>query len=174
MQQSSTCPLTGFFWLLFESHDLFQADKRIIRVYSFWNWIMDSRTYFYVLIFLQIFFLILSFYFPSKQHSLQPVHENKINYPIKQIEHWRLQKYTMVEFGVNNALNPLRFTSHQENWEDCLLFNLANFLMIKLTKASILPILLQKVLASVVKRQKKKFTWLWEGSHSYDTLVSFR
>ena len=76
---------------------------------------MDSRTYFYVLIFLQNFFLILSFYFPSKQLSLQPVHENKINYPIKQIEHWRLQKYTMVEFGVSNALNPLRFTSHQEN-----------------------------------------------------------
>ena len=38
-----------------------------------------------------------------------------------------------------NALNPLRFTSHQKNWEKCLLFNLANFGMIKLTKTSILP-----------------------------------
>ena len=38
-----------------------------------------------------------------------------------------------------NALNPLRFTSHQKNWEKCLFFNLANFWMIKLTKTSILP-----------------------------------
>ena len=38
-----------------------------------------------------------------------------------------------------NALNPLRFTSHQKNWEKCLLFNLANFWIIKLTKTSILP-----------------------------------
>ena len=89
---------------------------------------MDSRTYFYVLIFLQNFFLILSFYFPSKQLSLQPVHENKINYPIKQIEHWRLRKYTMVEFGVSNALNPLRFTSPGKlrrlfTFQSCKFFN---------------------------------------------------
>ena len=38
-----------------------------------------------------------------------------------------------------NALNPLRFTSHQKTIEKCLPFNLANFWMIKLTKTSILP-----------------------------------
>ena len=38
-----------------------------------------------------------------------------------------------------NALNPLRFTSLQKNWEKCLLFNFANSLMIKLTKTTILP-----------------------------------
>ena len=38
-----------------------------------------------------------------------------------------------------NALNPLIFTSQQKNWEKCLLFNLANFWMMKLTKTSILP-----------------------------------
>ena len=37
------------------------------------------------------------------------------------------------------ALNLLRFTSHQKNWEKCKLFNVANFWMIKLTKTSILP-----------------------------------
>ena len=42
-------------------------------------------------------------------------------------------------FYKTNALNPLRFTSHQKNWEKCLLFNLANFWMIKLTKTSMLP-----------------------------------
>ena len=31
-----------------------------------------------------------------------------------------------------NALNPLKFTSHKKNWKKkCLLFNLANFWMIK-------------------------------------------
>ena len=38
-----------------------------------------------------------------------------------------------------NAFNPFRFTSHQKNWEKCLLFNLFNFWMLKLTKTSILP-----------------------------------
>ena len=38
-----------------------------------------------------------------------------------------------------NPLYTLRFTSHEKNWEDCLLFNLANFLIIKLTKTQILP-----------------------------------
>ena len=37
-----------------------------------------------------------------------------------------------------NAVNPLRFTSHQKNWEKCLLLNLENFWMIKSTKTSIL------------------------------------
>ena len=35
-----------------------------------------------------------------------------------------------------NALNPLRFNPHHKNWEKCLLFNLANFWMIELTKIS--------------------------------------
>ena len=34
-------------------------------------------------------------------------------------------------FSKINALNPLKFTSHQKNWEKCLLFNLANFWNIK-------------------------------------------
>ena len=34
-----------------------------------------------------------------------------------------------------NALNLLRFTSHQKNWEKCKLFNVTNW-MIKFTKAS--------------------------------------
>ena len=38
-----------------------------------------------------------------------------------------------------NPLNPLRFTSHQKNWEKCLFFNLSKFWMIKLTKTPILP-----------------------------------
>ena len=42
-------------------------------------------------------------------------------------------------FSFKFPLNPLRFTSHQKNREKCLLFNPANFWMIKLTKTSILP-----------------------------------
>ena len=31
-----------------------------------------------------------------------------------------------LNFLQNESLNPLRFTSHQKNWEKCLFFNLAN------------------------------------------------
>ena len=47
--------------------------------------------------------------------------------------------YEAWTFCKMDALNSLRFISQQKNGEKCLLFKLANFWMIKLTKTPILP-----------------------------------
>ena len=86
------------FLLAVESRDLSQADKSIIRVSSFPNWVMGSRTSF------------------SVSQQLRPELSAK----------W-----------IFSILSDLPLT--RKNREKCLLFKLANFWMIKLTKTSILP-----------------------------------
>ena len=62
-------------------------------------------------------------------------------------------------FWKMNALNPFRFTSHQKNWEKCLLFNLANFWMIK---TSTLP-----------NRKVSKVFFFWYNCKFYHLFHSF-
>ena len=93
---SSTCPLTGFFWLL--SHVIYLKLTRVLL-----DCLLSQAEWWVA----ELLFLSLN--------------------------NWGLN------FCKMNALNSLRFISHQKNWEKCLFFNLANFWRIELTKTSILP-----------------------------------
>ena len=52
--------------------------------------------------------------------------------------------------------------------------HLAQFFWWKVNLRELRGFILQKVQASVVERQKKKFTWLWERRHPYNTVVRLR
>ena len=123
-QRSSTCALTGFFWLL--SHVIYLKLTKLLKEYFL------SQTEWWVV---KVLFL-----------SLGP-------------EAWTFWK--------PNFVNPLRFTSHQKNWENCLLFKLSD----KMTKTILPHCQIAFLGVTVIYHSKIE---AWERRQYCITLVSLR